>query len=163
MKAALTCATILLATVIYAADEPSMKEGLWLIHSQVVEHPTEQKTADATATICRDAAYDKRVREASMPKGCRLIDKTGKSSATVIKFEAQCKYLGAKLKATEIIEITGDTISHTVTNTTVTPPASGVSGMTAIADMKYLGSCPAGMKPGDALLPDGTFAAIPLQ
>ena len=159
MKATLVFLSIAAAIAVYAAEEPSMKEGLWLIHSQLIQHPSEEKTTDVTVTICRNPAYDKQLREGSMPKGCKLVDKSG---GGITKFEAECKYAGAKSKSTEIFEITGDTASHTVTDTTVTPPASGVTGLTAVADMKYVGACPAGMKIGDMMMPDGTFAQVPI-
>jgi hypothetical protein len=160
MKAALISATILLtAAGVYAVEEPGMKEGLWSVHTQVIQHPSEQKTESAV-TLCRSPAYDKQVREATKPRSkCQLVDK---SSGTTAKFETECKIGGSNVKAAEVIQITGDTISHTVTDTTITPPVNGLNGMTTVADMKYVGACPAGMKPGDMMMPGGTFAHIPI-
>jgi hypothetical protein len=44
----------------------------------------------------------------------------------------------------------GDTASHTEMHTN-----DGKSETVTTMDAKYLGSCPAGMKPGDAVMPDG--------
>lgn len=162
MKMPLVCAAVMLVAAVFAADVPSMKEGLWSIHSQVVQHPSEQKTVDASATVCRDPAYDKSVREATMPKD-KCKPTADKSSGTIKKFETSCKVGGSSVKFTETVETTGDTVSHTVTESTITPPISGVSGMTVTADMTYISACPAGMKPGDAMLPDGTIGHIPIQ
>jgi hypothetical protein len=111
MNATLISATILLAAGVYAVEEPSMKEGLWSVHTQVIQHPSEQKT-DSAVTLCRNPAYDKQVREATMPRSkCPLVDK---SSGTLTKFETECKIGGSKVKVTEVIEITGETLSRTL-------------------------------------------------
>jgi hypothetical protein len=159
VKATFISATILLAAGVYAVEEPGMKEGLWSVRTQVIQHPSEQKT-DSAVTLCRNPAYDKQVREATKPTSkCPLVDK---SSGTTTKFETECKIGGSRVKVTEVIEITGDTISHAVTDAIITPPVSGLSGMTTVADMTYVGPCPAGMKLGDMMMPDGTFAHIPI-
>ncbi len=119
MKAALFCATILLVIVVYAGEEASMS-----VQTTATQHPSEQKTATPLMTSnSRKRAY-----------------------GTTTKFEAECMLAASKLKSTEAVEITGDTISHAVTDTTLTPPVSGIT---------------AGKRPGDMMMPDGTFAHMP--
>jgi hypothetical protein len=161
MRTALIYTGIMLTTAVYGADPPSMKEGLWSIHSQVIQHPSEQTTVDASATLCRDPAYDKQVREATMPKD-KCKPTVDKSSGTIKRFETDCKVGGSAVRFTETVETTADTASHTVTSSTIMPPISGLTGMTVTADMTYISACPAGMKPGDAILPDGTVAHLPI-
>ena len=50
----------------------------------------------------------------------------------------------------------GDTATHSETHATYTPPMGGISGMTMIMDQKYVGSCPAGLQPGDRTNADGS-------
>jgi hypothetical protein len=55
---------------------------------------------------------------------------------------------GSLTKVTYVYQ--GDTASHTEMQMNV-----GKSETMMITDAKYLGDCPAGMKPGDAVMPDG--------
>jgi hypothetical protein len=43
----------------------------------------------------------------------------------------------------------GDTAFHSESRATYTPPVGGISEMTMIMDQTYVGSCPAGVLPGD--------------
>jgi hypothetical protein len=55
----------------------------------------------------KSPAYDKQVMEATKPRSkCQLVDR---SSGMMMEFETECKIGGSKVRATEIIEITGDT------------------------------------------------------
>ena len=161
MTKALLLVAIVPAVMIYAADVPSMKEGLWLIHSQVIQHPSEEKTTDASTKLCRNAAYDKRIREATMPKGACAAT-VDKSNGTTKEYETNCKVAGSRIKFTETVETTGDSISHTVTKSVITPPLGGLTGMTIVADMTYISACPAAMQVGDVILPSGEIAHLPI-
>jgi hypothetical protein len=49
----------------------------------------------------------------------------------------------------------GEDAMHTTTETTFTPAKGDIQEMSQSADMKYVGTCPAGVDPGDSILPDG--------
>ena len=52
-------------------------------------------------------------------------------------------------------DFTGDTSYHTETKSTYDPPAKGMPSGNSTVDGRWTGPCPAGMQPGDAVLPDG--------
>jgi hypothetical protein len=49
----------------------------------------------------------------------------------------------------------GDTSTHSEARTTYAPAFGGVTDSTMTIDQKYLGSCPAGVQPGDLTAADG--------
>lgn len=54
----------------------------------------------------------------------------------------------------------GDTSAHSVSHATYTPAMGGLSETTMIMDQKYVGSCPAGIRPGDRVQQDGTVVHL---
>jgi hypothetical protein len=163
MKRALLFDVMVLAIVAHAAnmpDMPKMKEGLWLMRSQTIQQPSGEKT-QTTATVCRNAGWNNVPMKVKTPKGkCKSsVD----SSETTQKYEIACKVDEAAFKLTETKEITGEDMMRTVVDMTYSPPVDGVSGTTMIVEAAYISACPAGMKPGETLMPDGTFVNAPTQ
>jgi hypothetical protein len=137
-----------------AVNPPAMKEGLWSIRNESVVTP-DNKTSVSTSTICRTHAYDQHVLEAEKTmKGCSTISESMQGSKYSI--QTHCVVSGTVIESTSTVIFTGDAATHSETHATYTPAMRGVSGMTLIQDQKYLGSCPAGVQPGDMTSPDGT-------
>jgi Protein of unknown function (DUF3617) len=136
-----------------AADLPDVKEGLWSSQTQTIDKPGD-KRGGGIVTICRNHAYDQYVKTlaATLP-GC------GKPSETVsghtITSTLRCTVASTVIDTKESATFQGDTAVHSETHATYTPPLYGVSESTMIMDQKYLGSCPAGMQPGDMKNADG--------
>jgi hypothetical protein len=147
--------TLLLAGVGFAADPPSMKEGLWSIHMVSVDQPGNTKT-DTTDKLCRSHAYDERVRaiaaQQSAKSSCKTISETTVGGTTTT--ENQCTVGKSVLKTKGVANINGDS-AHSETHTTYTPPMYGATETTMVIDQKYLGACPAGVEPGDRIGADG--------
>jgi len=131
-----------------------MKEGLWSIRNQTSVTPGN-KLSDSTSTICRTHAYDQHVLGAEKTaKGCSTISESMQGSKYSI--QTHCVMGATVIESTSTVIFKGDAETHSETHATYTPAMGGVNGMTLIQDQKYLGSCPAGVQPGDMTSPDGT-------
>ncbi len=140
--------------IAYAADPPELKEGLWSIHTQTIDNPGNKKS-EWTNTLCRNHAYDKSVEELGKTiKGCTKVSESvqgGKTSS-----ELHCVVAGTVIDTKGTGTYGGDTSSHSESHATYSPAFGGVSESTMIMDQKYVGTCPAGVQPGDQTSADGT-------
>jgi hypothetical protein len=137
-----------------AADPPEVQEGLWEIHSQSIENPGNKKT-EFTHRLCRDHAFDRAAIDlARNMKDCTTnITNDG---ANKFSADSRCTVAGTAIVSKGIATYQGTTSSHSETHTTYTPALNGKTDEVMIQDQKYVGSCPAGMKPGDQMGADGT-------
>jgi len=137
-----------------AADPQELKEGLWQIHTQTTDNPGGKKS-EGTYSLCRDHAYDNAVRaRAKQVKGCTVTDESltgGKYSA-----ESHCVVAGTTIDTKSTTTSQGDTAFHSESHSTYSPAMYGVNESTMVMEQKYVGSCPAGAKPGDRVNADGT-------
>ena len=135
---------------------PSMKEGVWLIHNQTIQHPSEEK-AESGGKVCQKADWNNSLpMKVKTPKGkCKYAVESG---ATKQKYEMACDVSGVAIKVTETREFIDENNERVVVDVTYNPPADGVTGSTIISEGTYVSACPSGVKPGSEMLPDGTFA-----
>jgi len=150
-----TFASMLLGIGIAGADElelPTMKEGLWEAHTQ---QTIQGKTFETSLKMCKSHELDKSMRETakSARENLRKMKQCGdavvtRPSANVITSESHCAKDSSVIKST--ITFQGDTSYHMEMNVT-TPQSQTVT----IIDDRFVGSCPADMKPGDAVMGDG--------
>ena len=139
---------------IAGADEfkpPPMKDGLWETHSTQTQ---QGKTVfDTSVKMCQSKELTKSMQssgEELRKKNACTSAVTQPSPNTYVE-ESRCAKgpnAGSVTKITYTNQ--GDTASHTEMHTN-----DGKSETVMIIDAKYLGSCPAGMKPGDAVMADG--------
>jgi hypothetical protein len=130
---------------------PELKEGLWSFHSVTTTNLGDK--VENNVKLCHDHAFDKHVRELSNKIACVKISES--NSGGKYSFEQRCtigKYV-MQSKSTTIVQ--GDTV-HGESHTTTTPAMGGESETTVISDSQYIGSCPAGVLPGDTIRADGT-------
>jgi hypothetical protein len=139
---------------ISAADEfkpPPMKDGLWETHSRQTQ---QGKTVfDTSSKMCQSKELTK-----SMQSNGEELRKKNECTSTVTQpspntyvEESRCAKGPNAGSGTKVIyTYQGDTASHMEMHTN-----EGKSETVMIMDAKYLGSCPAGMKPGDAVMADG--------
>jgi hypothetical protein len=147
--------TLLLASAAAnATDPPQVKEGLWSIRSQSITNPGN-KASDHTATICRNHAFDQKVRQAqkSMP-GCKTVSENLQGNEYSV--HTQCTVRGSQIDSLTTVVFTGDSAAHSENHATYKPDLDGVAEMTLTQDQKFIGACPAGVQPGDITRPDGT-------
>ena len=154
MRNLLYPALFLAIECVYAADPPPMKEGLWSIHIVTTDQPGNKKT-EGTRSICRNHAYDERVRAMAAKSGASCKTLSEHSSGGTMTTETQCSAGGSVLKTKGVVTMSGDGAAHSETNTTYTPALYGTSETTMIMDQKFMGACPAGMEPGDTMDANG--------
>jgi hypothetical protein len=150
---AATVSACLSLTLGCAGDPPKLKEGLWEIRGQRVENPGN-KRSDFVYKLCRDQAFD-RAADATIRnvKGCTTVLKKlgdGKHSSG-----STCQVAGLTIVSTGTSSYRGDESIHADTHAAYTPPFNGKTDETLTEDQQYIGKCPAFMRPGDRLNPDG--------
>lgn len=153
-------AALLVSLALYAADAPAMKEGLWSIHTVSIDNPGN-KRSEGTRSLCRNHAYDARIRalaETKQKQSCKPAART--SSANGFTEESECTIQGSVITSKAVTTFTGDTSFHSETHGTYKPALYGIAEMTMIMDQKYLGACPAGMEPGDFMTSDGKVTHV---
>jgi Protein of unknown function (DUF3617) len=136
-----------------ATNPPEVKEGLWTVHTQSIDNPGNKKT-EGTYTLCRDHAFDQAVQaKAKGMKGCTTLNESFQGNKYSVKMS--CVVAGSTIVSEGTTTFQGDTATHAETHATYTPAFYGMSDTTMIMDQKYVGSCPAGVKPGDRTNEDG--------
>lgn len=149
MNKLLVCVVAVLAMpigVAHAIDHPPTKEGLWLVRTQTTDNPGGKKTED-TMKVCRDHASEK-AGEAVMRKmkGCTISNES--LSGKVYSLEMRCLIAGTVMESKGTTTFQSDAAVHSESRISYTPAMGGVTDQTSISDQTYLGSCPAGVKPG---------------
>ena len=149
-------AIALIAGMALAVDGP-MKDGLWSIHMvNTITSPgnATPKTTDVAISRCQDKSVPLQI-PGDPPKGgeCKVISRSSNGSTRFVEF--QCAQNGRTTRVKETVAMKGEDEGHAITDSTFDPPMNGISGMRLVADFKYLGICPAGVKPGDVVGPDG--------
>jgi hypothetical protein len=136
-----------------AADDfkpPPMKDGLWEAHTvQVMGGKT---MADMVIKMCQtkeltasSEAFAKEMRKTNQCTS--TVTQTGN---TVVEDSHCTKGPTAGDVSHTVYSHVGDTASHVEMRMHI-----GGTETSTVSDMKYLGSCPAGIKPGDVIMPDG--------
>lgn len=152
MNRIVLCMLAALAIPGAGADHPQLKEGLWQVRTQTLDS-RGNKTSDETVTLCRDHATDQAAEARAndvIAKGCKRLGDDSGTGGGKHSSEIRCQTGNAVADTKAEISFEGDTAAHSISRTTYTPPLNGQAGDTMIQDQKYLGSCPAGMQPGDA-------------
>jgi hypothetical protein len=142
------------AVALRAADPPSLKEGLWSIHTVSTNQPGDKKT-EGTRSICRNHEYDERVRAQAKAQAMTCKIHADNDSGSKYESESECVVRATTIHTKGITTASGANATHTESSTTYTPAFYGISATTMIMDQKYVGACPAGMAPGDMMEADG--------
>ena len=137
-----------------AADLPDVKEGFWTVHTQTVDNPGAKKS-EGTYSLCRDRAFDQAARaRAKSMKSCTTVSENFQAGKYSV--EVHCTVAGSVIETKGVTTFQSDTAFHSETHATYNPAAYGVSEFTITMDQKYVGSCPAGVQPGERVNSDGT-------
>ncbi len=144
------------ATALAGPTFPARKPGLWEMRS------TEKNGARESISVqqCADAATDKALQEYGLnqPKMNRKFckeDMRNEAGKMLVHTEV-CKQSDTTM--TRRIVISGDfNVAYRVESHTVYEPAPKPAPRNddIVAEMRWMGACPAGMKPGDMLMPGG--------
>jgi cell division ATPase FtsA len=138
-----------------AADLPDIKEGFWNVHTQTVDNPGAKKS-EGTYSLCHDHAYDQavRARAKNNMKNCTTVSESFQAGKYSV--EVRCTVAGSVIETKGVTTFQNDSASHSETHTTYNPATYGVSESTITMDQKWVGSCPAGVQPGDRINSDGS-------
>ena len=153
LKCAFLVAVLSVWTGIVEADgikPPPTKEGLWETHSTQTQ---QGKTVfDKSVKMCQSNETTKSMQSSGeeLRKKNECTSNVSRPTANTYVEESRCAKGPNAGSVTQVVyTYQGDTASHTEMHMNV-----GKSETVMIIDAKYLGSCPAGMKPGD-LIVDG--------
>jgi hypothetical protein len=130
---------------------PPLKDGLW--EAQSVQSVAGKSSNPMTIKMCQT----KELMQSSQALSDQLR-KTNECTSTIVQQsgntvveESRCAKGPNAGEVTKVVySHVGDTASHVEVHS----HRAGAEDVT-IMDMKYLGSCPAGVKPGDLIMPDG--------
>jgi hypothetical protein len=127
---------------------PPTKEGLWETHSTQTQ---QGKTVfDKSVKMCQSNETTKSMQSSGeeLRKKNECTSNVTQPSTNTYVEESRCaKGPNAGTVTKVVYTYQGDTASHTEMHMNV-----GKSETVMIIDAKYLGSCPAGMKPGDLMI-----------
>jgi hypothetical protein len=153
-----TTAVVLLPIgIALASGPPQGKEGLWSVNRQMIDNPGNKKDVFPPIKLCRNRAYDQYVMGlAKNMHGCTTVSESTQGNKYFVELKCVVGKTVIDTKGTTTFQ--GDTSGHSESHTTYIPPMFGKSESTMIIDSKYIGSCPAGMQPGDRINGDGTIA-----
>ncbi len=147
-------AVVSVVSGIAGADEfkpPPMKDGLWETHS--IQTQQGKTVFDTSAKMCQSKELTKSMQsngeEFRKKNACTsVVTQPSPNTYTEESHCAKGPNAGSVTKITYTYQ--GDTASHTEMHMN-----DGKTETVMVIDAKYLGSCPAGMKPGDVVMPDG--------
>jgi Protein of unknown function (DUF3617) len=152
LPASVAFALALFATSASGIDFPTMKSGLW---EQKLSRDGPQQPPIVTK-ICIDAAVQKEMLAmgmGSMKSACSKNDIRREGNRMF--GEAECKLGESTIRSKSVTAFTGDTAYRTEVKASYDPPFMGKTTSTTVIDAKWTGPCPAGVKAGDVIMPDG--------
>ena len=141
-----------LCGVAAAADLPHRKPGLW----EMTSHSATSESSEITRRICLDKESEgllNRQAVASGQEACAKVEMH--STGNQFTATAVCSMGSVKMTSEATTTFVSDTASTTKVHTTFDPPLAGRSQFDTHDEAKWLGACPADMKPGDMILKTG--------
>jgi hypothetical protein len=136
------------------ADEfkrPPTKEGLWETLSTQIQQGKTVSHGSAKMCQSKDITESMRVNGEELRKKNACTSTVTRPSPNTYIEESRCAKGPSAGSVTKVVYThQGDTASHTEMHMTL-----GNTETVMIMDAKYLGSCPAGVKPGDLIMSDG--------
>jgi hypothetical protein len=151
----LGCLAGLLSLPAWADDLPHRRPGLWSVTTPSVgggQAPRDMR-------MCIDAATDAALLNMGQSMAnCSKPDIH--RSGDTLTVDSACNVSGSAINSHTVITVSGDTAYHSVSSATMVPPVAGMGNMTHASDGKWVGACPAGMKPGDVIVNGRTFNAL---
>jgi hypothetical protein len=136
--------------VAVAYDIPHRKPGLW----EMTSHSATG--SEISRRVCLDRETEdllNRQAVASGKEACSKVETHTVGNQFVAK--AVCNLGGVKMTSEATTVFVGDTAATTRIHATFDPPLAGRAQSDTQEDAKWLGACPADMKPGDLILKTG--------
>jgi hypothetical protein len=137
------------ATSAFSAEFPARRAGLWTV-TVTMEN---MKIPPRTNKMCIDAASDAKLMNlgmASKEANCTSMNVSGMGNTRVV--DSICHMNGGEQKNHIVMNYSGDGAYHMDMHSQFAPPVAGHSESHITQDAKWIGPCPADMKPGDMLI-----------
>jgi len=154
-------AMLAVALAAVAADYPKRKPGLW----EITRSPTNPKYPPQVQRICLDAATDAMLYqygEGASRKMCSKMDMRNQGGTLVT--DSTCSFGQSQVTTHSVMSFSGDSAYHTDSNVHYDPPLLGkTSESHSSQDAKWLGACPADMKPGDIVTQASPMSPAPIR
>jgi hypothetical protein len=131
-----------------ASDFPARRAGLW----DVTVNMESMKLPASTNKMCIDAATDARLMKlgmASREAKCTQMKVTGVGGTRTV--DSVCHMNGGTQKNHVVMTFSGNAVYHMDMRSQFSPPIAGHSESHIVQDAKWVGPCPADMKPGDMM------------
>ena len=140
-----------------AAESPvALRAGLWQ-----VTYARPEMGYTSVQQVCIDGSQGQTLAErndALEPMACSRHDVSANGAATHI--ERVCEHNDTTVTSHIDVTVDGDGAFHQTMETLYDPAFAGHADTHTSADGKWLAECPAGMKPGDVVKPDGSKATL---
>lgn len=130
-----------------AADYPKRKPGLW----EITRSEANARLPPQVQRICLDAATDALLYQFGEGAGRKMCSKVDMHNAGGnFMIDSVCTFGRTQASTHETMSFSGDSAYHTDISVHYEPPLFGkTSDSHSTQDAKWLGACPADMKPGD--------------
>jgi len=136
-----------------AADPmPSHKAGLW----EIVGTMGAEQGPPINEKVCLDASTEQLMLKAGAGINQKMCSKTDiHSTSSQIVVDTQCTLGSSKMTGHSVTNFTSNTSYHTDTSAHYDPPLFNRTDSKSSFNGKWVGACPADMKPGDMILSGG--------
>jgi len=135
----------------WADDMPRRKPGLWEVNMHMAANLPPQ-----TMKLCIDAATDAAMYKMGMDAAQGMCSHNDMHrSGNVVTMDSLCKMGETQTSTHIVITFSGDSAYKTDIKSHMDPPIMGRGEMAMTQDGKWTGPCPADMKPGDVVAPNG--------
>lgn len=143
-----------------ADDLPARKPGLW----ELTRSAPRPKYPPTVQKICLNAATDAllyKVGTAAGHQACSKIDIH--RSGNTVEVKSVCQIGASQATTHNLMTLTGDSAYHEDIAIHFDPPVGKTSDSTTTQDAKWIGACPADMKPGDIVTAPSPMMPVPLR
>jgi hypothetical protein len=148
IRHAVIVAAGLFAGYAVAQELPKMKPGLW----ETTTATGAQKGGPghmSKTSMCINESVQKEMMAFSQNMGAQCSKNTTRRDGNKYIGEAECNFGGSMMKSQSVATFTSDTAYRVESRATFSPPMGGMSESSTTQDAKFVGPCPAGIKPGD--------------
>ena len=144
---------LLAAPAAQAAELPHRKAGLW----EITMAFSTRKAPPMVSKLCVDANTDAALYQNSMGGGmAKMCSKRDIAKAgNVTTVDSVCKIGDSVVTGHSVITETSDTTYHIDHKSHMEPPIADHADNTFTQNGKWMGACPADMKPGDMVMANG--------
>jgi predicted homoserine dehydrogenase-like protein len=136
-----------------ALNAPALKEGFWSVHTVTTTNPGN-KVSDGKYSICRNHAFDQHAEAAGKNMNCNIKSDSMQGNKHIV--EMTCHVGPTTIVSKSVGTYQSDTSVHNETTASYAPAFMGNTLETMVMDFTYVGSCPAGVQPGDRVNQDGS-------